>query len=55
MTRRSCCWSRTLEEVVLEVTGAGNDQVDGPGTAPGPGTSWQPGTEGSTKARGVRR
>ena len=47
--------SRTLEEVVLEVTGAGNDQVDGPGTAPGPGTSWQPGTAGSTEARGVRR
>ena len=47
--------SSTLEEVVLEVTGAGSDQVDGHGTAAGPGTSWQPGTDGDTTARRMRR
>jgi ABC-2 type transport system ATP-binding protein len=48
---------RTLEEVVLEVTGAGSDQVEGPaaGTGTGTGNGPPPGAEGDTAVPGARR
>ena len=48
---------RTLEDVVLEVTGAGSDQVAVPaaGTGTGTGNGPPPGAEGDTAVPGARR
>ena len=43
---------RTLEEVVLEVTGAGNDQVGGPAPRAGPGAEPEPGQGPGTGTAG---